>query len=122
LLTNISQYFKLTNSPFEQFWEQNHLPQQTPPFCHKLTKYFKFPETLNKNIKAYVEQKQKNINKIHDQPMKELHVITQDHEEQKLPLKIRPNNQQEPFSKKKFSPSKVKKTHKMHTSKTHVFT
>jgi hypothetical protein len=53
---------------------------------------------------------------------KELHDITQDHKKQKLPLKIRLNNQQETFFfffffKKNFSPSKVKKTHKMHTSK-----
>jgi hypothetical protein len=39
---------------------------------------------------------------------KYLHDITQDHEQQKLPLKIRLNNQQE---KKNFSLSKIKKTH-----------
>jgi hypothetical protein len=47
---------------------------------------------------------------------KELHDITQDHEKQKLPLKIRLNNQQETFfffqkKKKKISPPQKSRKH-----------
>ena len=63
LFTNISQYLKLTNSPFGNFGNKICLPQQTPHFCHKLTKGFKFPETLNKHQGICGTKK---INKIHD--------------------------------------------------------
>jgi hypothetical protein len=45
---------------------------------------------------------------------KELHDITQDHEKQKLPLKIRLNNQQETFFfffSKKISPPQKSRKH-----------
>jgi hypothetical protein len=55
---------------------------------------------------------------------KELHDITQDHEKQKLPFKIRLNNQQETFFfffQKKFLPLKSQENTQDAYIKTHVF-